>query len=143
MERRLQASASVVAVSDDHAELRLAVPSACGGCGAQTACGGARERQARFPVTAGFAAGDMVTLEMSESDLNLGAVAAYLLPACCTLFGALLLAPGGDGLAAFGAGLGLAFGIVCLRLAARRRLIAEIRVCPARHEFHPPPGEHP
>lgn len=143
MERRLQASARVVAVSGKQAELRLTAPSACGGCGAQGACGGARERQAQFRVPAGFAAGDLVTLEMSESSLNLGAMAAYLLPACCTLFGALLLAPGGDALAALGAGLGLGFGIVCLRLVARNHLIADVRVCPSRHEFNTLPGEHP
>ena len=143
MDRRLQASARVVAVSDDQAELRLTAPAACSGCGALGACGGARERQARFPVPEGFSAGDLVTLEMSESSLNLGAVTAYLLPACCTLFGALMLAPGGDGLAALGAGLGLGFGIVCLRLVARRYLIADVRVCPSRHESQTLPGEHP
>lgn len=143
MERRVRASAQVVAVNGTHMELHLSPPAACGGCGAQAACDGARRKPARFPLAAGMAAGDCVTLEMSESQLNLGAVAAYLLPAGCTLTGALLLAPGGDALAALGAGLGLAFGIVCLRLVARHRLSAEIRVHPPHQEFHTLPGEAP
>lgn len=143
MERRVRASAQVVAVSGDQMELHLAPAAACGGCGARAACDAARGKSARFPLAPGMAAGDCVTLEMSESQLNLGAVAAYLLPAACTLTGALLLAPGGDALAALGAGLGLGFGIVCLRLMARHRLSAEILVHPPRQKFQTLPGEAP
>ncbi len=125
MERRVRASAQVVAVSGDQMELHLATAAACGGCGAQAACDAARGKSARFPLAPGMAAGDCVTLEMSESQLNLGAVAAYLLPAACTLTGALLLAPGGDALAALGAGLGLGFGIVCLGNSTRGCTVVE------------------
>ncbi|MBI5901578.1 MAG: SoxR reducing system RseC family protein [Rhodocyclales bacterium] len=143
MECTVQASARVVAIGGAHADLRLSPPAACGGCGAQGVCGGARPRQARFPIAPGVAADDCVTLAMSASQLNRGALAAYLLPAACTLTGALLLAPGGDTLAALGAGLGLAFGIVCLRLLARRRLNAEIRILLPQHELHTLQGETP
>lgn len=73
-------------------------------------------------------AGDRVSLQMLETDLNRGALLAYLLPAVTTLLGALSLAAGGDALAVLGAALGLGFGLVCLRISARRSSGNGVRV---------------
>ena len=46
-----------------------------------------------------------------------------------TLLGALALSAGGDALAVLGAASGLGFGLVCLRICARRTSGFGVRVC--------------
>lgn len=126
--RLVLAGARVVSRDQGMARLRLESPVACGGCRAQAACGGGRERVIEVALSPQLCAGDRVSLQMPEADLNRGALLAYLLPAITTLFGALLLAGGGDALAVLGAASGLALGLVCLRLSARHSPGQVIRV---------------
>ena len=132
MARMLHATASVLSLHDGIAELRIEAPAACGSCGAQAACGGAPARLIRVAAPTDVRAGDMVSLQLPESDLNRGALLAYLLPALSTLLGSVLLAAGGDALAALGAALGLAFGLVCLRISTRHASGFGISACQTR-----------
>jgi sigma-E factor negative regulatory protein RseC len=139
MSHLLTANARVASVHDGMAEVRLASASACGSCGAQSVCGTGRERSVFVPVSAGVCSGDSVRLQMSAAELNTGAMLAYLLPALTTLGGGLLLAGGGDALAALGATLGLGLGLVCLRLLARSRLRNGLQI----YSSDTPQGETP
>jgi positive regulator of sigma E activity len=130
MARLVLASARVVSRQGGMSRLRLAAPAACGSCGAQAACGSGRERLVDVAMPPEIGAGDLVSLQLPETDLNRSALLAYLLPAATMLLGALLLAAGGDALAALGAALGLGFGLVCLRIFGRRSFGQDIRVCP-------------
>lgn len=130
MARMLHATASVLSVRDGMADLRIDAPAACGSCAAQAACGsGGPARLVRIAAPAGVRAGDRVSLQLPEADLNRGALLAYLLPALTTLLGCVLLAAGGDAPAALGAALGLALGLVCLRISARHASGFGIRAC--------------
>ena len=129
MARLILATARVVSRDQGMARLRLDAPGACGGCRAQTACGGGREHVIELAVSPQLCAGDRVSLQMPEAALNRSALLAYLLPAACTLLGALALSGGGDALAVLGAASGLGFGLVCLRISARRNSGYGVRVC--------------
>ncbi|MDZ4255827.1 MAG: SoxR reducing system RseC family protein [Sulfuritalea sp.] len=129
MARMLHAAARIVSLQDGMALVRLDAPAACGSCGAQGACGGARARLFRVAVATGVGAGDRVLLQLPEKNLNRSALLAYLLPAATMLLGALLLAVGGDTLAALGAALGLGLGLICLRIFGRRSVDSGIRAC--------------
>jgi sigma-E factor negative regulatory protein RseC len=131
MAQLLSTNARVASVHEGMAEVRLASASACGSCGAQSVCGTGRERSVFIPVSSGVCAGDSVRLQMSAAELNIGAMLAYLLPALTTLCGGLLLAGGGDGLAALGATLGLGLGLLSLRLLARTRLKTRLQIHPS------------
>lgn len=131
--------ARVLSRDQGMARLRLDAPAACGGCRAQAACGGGRERVIEVAVSPQLCAGDRVSLHVLEADLNRGALLAYLLPAVTTLFGALLLAAGGDAMAGLGAASGLGLGLVCLRHSARHA--PGIAVRPGR--IDPSQGEAP
>lgn len=130
MARMLHASASVVSVHDDGiADVRIDEPAACSSCGAQAACRGGPARLVRVAVPAGMRTGDRVWLQLPETDLNRGALLAYLLPALTTLLGSVLLAAGGDALATLGAALGLACGLLCLRISIRHGSGFDVRAC--------------
>lgn len=129
MARMLHVAAHVLSLQDGMAEVRLDAPAACGSCGAQGACGGGRARRVRIAVAPGIGAGDRISLQLSEADLNRSALLAYLLPAAGMLLGALFLAPGGDSLAVLGAALGLGLGLVSLRLFGRRARGHGIHAC--------------
>jgi positive regulator of sigma E activity len=139
MARLLLADARVVSRDQGMARLRLDSPGAGGGCRAQTACGGGGERVIDVIASAQLCAGDRVSLQMPEAELNRSALLAYLLPAASTLLGALALSGGGDALAVLGAASGLGFGLVCLRISARRNSGYGVRVCQPNHlreKFH-------
>lgn len=127
MARLLIADAHVVSRDPEMTRLRLDAAAACGGCRAQAACGGGRLIE--VPISAPLCAGDRVSLQMPEAELNRSALLAYLLPAASTLLGALALSAGGDALAVLGAASGLGFGLVCLRICARRTSGFGVRVC--------------
>ena len=129
MARLVLAGARVMSRDQDMARLRLDASHACGSCRAQTACGEGRERLIDVAVSPQVCAGDRVSMQMLQTDLNRSALLAYLLPAVTTLLGALALAGGGDVLAALGAASGLGFGLVCLRISARRSFGNGVRVC--------------
>ena len=128
MARLLMASARVISLDQDMTRLRLDSPGACGGCRAQAACGGGGERVIDVALSPQLCAGDRVSLQMPEAELNRSALLAYLLPAASTLLGALALSAGGDALAVLGAASGLGFGLVCLRICARRNSGYGVRV---------------
>lgn len=127
--RLLLAGARVVSRDQGMTRLRLDSPGACGGCRAQAACGGGGERVIDVALSPQLCAGDRVSLQIPEEELNRSALLAYLLPAVSTLLGALALSAGGDALAVLGAAFGLGFGLVCLRISARRSSGTGVRVC--------------
>lgn len=129
----------VIAVQDGRAELRLAVASACGRCGAKSMCGSGQERSIQVNAPPGTQAGDLLDLTLPEARLGLGALLGYLLPAFTTLLGTVLLAPGGDAAAILGAGLGLGAGLVLVRRFATRLLGSGPTVCPTSSTH----GENP
>lgn len=129
MARMLHAAARVLSLQDGMALVRLEAAAACGSCGAQAACGSGRERLVDVAVPPDISAGDRVSLQLPETDLNRSALLAYLLPAATMLLGALLLAAGGDTPAALGAALGLGLGLVCLRIFGRRSDGGGVRAC--------------
>ncbi len=136
---KVAAAARIVAVHDGVADVQFEAASACASCGAKSVCGSGNTRRVQLPVPAGVAAGDHVTLNLPEAQLQLGAILAYLLPAVTTLLGGALLSGGGDGYAALGATLGLGAGLLCLRLLAPATLGSGIHVCPSDS----PQGETP
>lgn len=127
--RLLIAGAHVVSRDRVTTRLRLDTATACGGCRAQATCGGGGGRVIDVAISPPLAAGDRVSLQMPEAELNRSALLAYLLPAASTLLGALALSGGGDALAVLGAASGLGFGLVCLRISARRTSGLGVRVC--------------
>ncbi len=139
MAHLIHAGARVLSSDRGMARLRLDAPAACGGCRAQAACGGGRERVIEVPAAPELCAGDRVSLQMPEANLSRGALLAYLLPAAATLLGALMLAAGGDAMAVLGAISGLGFGLACLRIFARRSAVDGVRV--SRSESESPTGE--
>lgn len=126
--RLVLARARVLSRDQGMTRLRLESSSACGGCRAQAACGGGRERVIEVAASPQLCAGDRVSLRMRETDLSRGALLAYLLPAVTTLLGALLPAAGGDAMAVLGAASGLSLGLVGLHLSARHLPGIGIRV---------------
>lgn len=128
MDGILRASARVLAIQDHRTELGLAPPTACGACRAQPLCGARHEKRVQVARAVDARPGDVVSIELAAARLVGGAALAYLLPAASMLAGTLLLAQGGDALAALGAFSGLGLGIVALRLAARRGALAAPRI---------------
>ncbi len=131
MPHLVTATARVAEAHNGVAEVHFDTASACGTCGAQSVCGSGRARSMRISVAANVQSGDCISLQIPESELHLGAILAYLLPAVTTLLGGVMLASGGDTLAALGATLGLGFGLICLRLLARSRPGNGIQIRPS------------
>jgi positive regulator of sigma E activity len=127
MSGRLEARGRVIEIRDGAAELRLASTSSCRGCRAQGVCGSGREQSVRIAAPAGLAVGDVVSLQLGEAQFSLGVAIGYLLPAVTLLLGAVLLSFAGDAAAVFGAALGLAIGLLLVRLFARRRLADQLQ----------------
>jgi sigma-E factor negative regulatory protein RseC len=94
-----------------------------GGCGS-TAIGAAKQkRHYRLPNDIGVRVGDDVVLIIADGSLLKISMLAYLLPVTLLIAGAAIgssLAPNSDAFALAGAGVGLALGLVVLRLAQSR-----------------------
>lgn len=121
----------VTRVADGHADVEIGPRTAgCGrchepgGCGAPTLGGAAkRQRHYRLPNTIGVSVGDAVVLTMADGALLKISFLAYLLPVTLLIVGAAIgttLVPTSDTLALVGAGIGLALGLVALRLSQSR-----------------------
>jgi len=110
----------VVSIQADEALVRLPAPEGCGKCGSRGGCSGAQERVLRLPA-GDLQAGDEVTLATTEGALHRGILAAYVMPALAIIAGAVLgqINFGTDEAAVAGAGLGLAAGLLLLRLLGR------------------------
>lgn len=110
----------ILARAGSRALIRIQPASACGACGSRGGCAAGKARQLWAEVADGLVAGDSVRLTMPAAALNRAALVGYLLPAVATLAGALSLSAFGDAVAALGAGIGLAFGMVAVRMLGRR-----------------------
>lgn len=117
----ISARGRVISITDGAALVRLPAPEGCGKCGSKGSCGGAQERVLRLPA-AGLQAGDEVTVSTTAGALSRGVFLAYVLPAALFICGAVLgqSAYGTDEAAVSGAALGLAAGLLLLRLLGRR-----------------------
>jgi sigma-E factor negative regulatory protein RseC len=124
----------VVSIRAEEALVSLPAPEGCGKCGSRGGCAGARERIIHLPAE-GLHAGDEVTLTTSEGALHRGVLTAYVMPAVAIIVGAVAgqILYGTDEAAVAGAGLGLAAGLVLLRLLGRS---AGAACSPATHFHH-------
>jgi sigma-E factor negative regulatory protein RseC len=118
----------VTRIEDAHAVVEIGPRTAgCGRCHEPGGCGapsmGAaakRKRHYRLANTIGVRVGDDVVLTMADGALLKISFLAYLLPVALLITGAAIgttLAPTSDALALAGAVIGLAFGLVALRLS--------------------------
>lgn len=110
----------VISIHDGLASVRLPAPEGCGKCGSRGGCGGARERTIQVPAQ-GLQAGEEIALSTTAGALHRGVLAAYVMPAVALMAGAVAgqILYGSDGAAVAGAGLGLAAGLLLLRLLGR------------------------
>jgi sigma-E factor negative regulatory protein RseC len=97
-----------------------------GGCGVSTSTTTGK-RQYRLPNDIGARVGDEVVLTIPEGSLLKVSLLAYFLPVALVILGAAagtLLSASSDLVALTGAGIGLLVGLVVLRLAQSRLLLA-------------------
>lgn len=124
----------VISIQADEALVSLPAPEGCGKCGSRGGCAGAKERVLRLPA-GGLHPGDEVTLSTSAGALQRGVLTAYVMPALTLIAGAVIgqINYGTDEAAVAGAGLGLAAGLLLLRLFGRR---AGAACTPETHSHH-------
>lgn len=122
----ITARGRVISIAEGSALVRLPAPEGCGKCGSRGSCGGAQERTLRLPA-AGLAAGDEVALATTAGALSRGIALAYLMPSALFIGGAVAgqILYGSDAAAVSGAALGLAAGLLLLRLLGRRNCTPE------------------
>ncbi len=123
----ISAPVRVVSIADGKAQVEATQQSGCGGCASRSACGvsvlgkyfSARRKPVEVACVANVRAGDELELQMSEGDLLRAGLLAYLLPTVMALAWAGIAAAAGlgDVGAALGAGLGLAGGLLLMRLS--------------------------
>jgi sigma-E factor negative regulatory protein RseC len=101
-----------------------AMPSACGKCGESGGCGKPQAGPRRYavPNTIGARVGDRVILSVPQGVVLRAAVLSYLMPLVFVIGGAAAaMAAFGDGAPTVaGAALGLAFGLIILRILNMR-----------------------
>jgi len=120
-----ESEAVVVRIQGDLAyiEVKDAV-SACGSCGDKGHCGKAQTGPRHYALrnTVGAGVGDIVVVSVPEGAVLRAAALSYLMPLLFLFAGALVAAARwGDGLpAVVGAVLGLAAGLVALRMLSQR-----------------------
>lgn len=128
----MESRAIVTRIEGAYAMVEVApVPSGCGHCQEAGGCGGGLLAQSlrpqklnvyRVPNRVGAKVGDCVLVSVPEGAVLRAAILAYLLPALFLIVGAALgtAFAEDDRLALFGAGVGLALGLLVLRLAQWR-----------------------
>lgn len=116
----MTAEGRIVVIRGQQAQIRIQPPSACGSCRTRSACGTGGERLLWVDLATDARVGDWVEMRMPTAALNRAALVAYLLPAVTTLAAAALAAPAGDAVAAGAAGVGLAIGLVLMRILGHR-----------------------
>jgi sigma-E factor negative regulatory protein RseC len=120
----------VISIEDGHAVVEIGPRAAgCGrchepgGCGSPTMGAAKQKRHYRLLNDIGVRVGDEVILAIADGSLFKISVLAYLLPITLVIAGAAIgatLVPESDSVALGGAVIGLALGLVVLRLAQSR-----------------------
>lgn len=129
----LEAEGVVVRAGEEGALVETSRASACGSCSSNQSCGSTTLTQLLGSKTSTFkvlnpigaAAGERVIIGLEETTLLKSSVLAYLLPLALMFAGAItgsLLASADmkDAYSAWGAGVGLMFGFVALKLVTAR-----------------------
>lgn len=119
----------VTRVEGDFAWVEVVSGNSCGSCKSQGSCGSgllgltASPRQFRLLNGVGARPGDAVSITMPEGGVVKAALLGYLLPLSLGIAGAAagMHLGGADGPALIGLGLGLAAGLLLLKLVSRRR----------------------
>jgi len=140
----LEARGRVVALHGDVADVRMAVASSCQGCRARAVCTDGGGQLIRIVAPPNASVDDPVLLELDQANFALGVAIGYLLPALMLLLGAAVSSFAGDAAAAPGAAIGLATGLLLVRLLHRRLLAERLQptasvTCPSQ----PVSGERP
>lgn len=140
----LEARGRVVALHGDAADVRMDLASSCQGCRARAVCTDNGGHLIRIVAPPNASVGDPVLLELDQANFALGVAIGYLLPALMLLLGAAVSSFAGDAATAFGAAIGLASGLLLVRLLHRRLLADRLQpTASVTHPSQPVSGERP
>ena len=149
IEPRTERRGDVIGLADGLATIRLERAPACSGCGSRGTCasGNAAEQIIQMPVPERTRLGDQLTVSLPSASLTLAALLGYLLPPVSLLLGAISAATcfEGDAAAVLGAGVGLAAGLLLVRLISGRVLGERLTpsFCSTQAPLDFQTGEHP